>query len=217
IAAKTEGMRRIDGFMPLYWSERDGKMWLEIGRFDQDILYYISLPAGVGHNDIGLNRGDLGPDYVVRFQRVGPKILMIQPNLSYRATTNNALERKAVTDAFAQSIIYGFTVAAETGDRVLVDATDFVLRDAHGVIGTLRRSDQRTFWLDNSRSAFYLDRTKGVPQKTEVEVTLTFTSDAPGGLVRSVAPTADANTVGQHHSFVRLPTGFTPRESDPRA
>src|SRR5690606_29885982 len=123
IAAKTEGMRRIDGFMPLYWSERDGKMFLEIGRFDEDILYYISLPAGVGHNDIGLNRGDLGPDYVVRFQRVGPKILMIQPNLSYRATTNNAMERKAVTDAFAQSVIYGFTVAAETGDRVLVDAT----------------------------------------------------------------------------------------------
>ena len=217
IAAKTEGMQRIDGYMPLYWSERDGKMWLEIPRLNEEILYYVSLPAGVGHNDIGLNRGDLGPRYVVHFERVGPKVLMVQPNLSFRATTDNAMERKAVDDAFAESIIWGFTVGAETGDRVLVDATDFFVRDAHGVIGTLRRSNQGTYRLDASRSAFYMDRTKGFPQNTEVEVTLTFTSDAPGGLVRSVTPTADAVTVRQHHSFVELPAGYTPREADPRA
>ncbi|HEX6132881.1 MAG TPA: zinc-dependent metalloprotease [Longimicrobiales bacterium] len=217
IAAKTAGMQRIDGFMPLYWSARDGKMWLEIPRFDEEILYYVSLPAGVGHNDIGLNRGDLGPRYVIEFRRVGPKVLMVQPNYSYRATTDNALERKAVDDAFAQSVIAGFTVAAQTGDRVLVDATEFFLRDAHGVIGTLRRTNQGTFRLDAARSAFYLDRTKGFPQNTEVEVTLTFTSDQPGGLVRSVTPSADAVTVRQHHSFVELPAGYTPREADPRA
>ena len=217
IAAKTEGMQHIDGFMPLYWSERDGKMWLEIPRLNEEILYYVSLPAGVGHNDIGLNRGDLGPRYVVHFERVGPKVLMVQPNLSYRATTDNAMERKAVDDAFAASIIWGFTVGAETGDRVLVDATDFFVRDAHGVIGTLRRSNQGTYRMDASRSAFYMERTKGFPQNTEVEVTLTFTSDAPGGLVRSVTPTGDAVTVRQHHSFVELPSGYEPREADPRA
>ncbi|HSJ30680.1 MAG TPA: zinc-dependent metalloprotease [Longimicrobiales bacterium] len=217
IAAKTEGMQRIDGFMPLYWSERDGRMWMEIPRLNEQILYYVSLPAGVGHNDIGLNRGDLGPRYVVHFERVGPKVLMVQPNLDYRATSDNAMERKAVDDAFAASIIWGFTVGAETGDRVLVDATEFFVRDAHGVIGTLRRTNQGTYRMDASRSAFYMDRTKGFPQNTEVEVTLTFTSDAPGGLVRSVTPTADALTVRQHHSFVELPTGYTPREADPRA
>ncbi|HEX2167462.1 MAG TPA: zinc-dependent metalloprotease [Longimicrobiales bacterium] len=217
IAEKTEDMQRIDGFMPLYWSERDGRMWLEIPRLDEEILYYVSLPAGVGHNDIGLNRGDLGPSYVVEFERVGPKIMMVQPNYDFRATTDNAMERKSVEDAFAQSIIWGFTVAAQTGDRVLVDATDFFVRDAHGVIGTLRRGDQGTFRMDESRSAFYIDRTKGFPKNTEVEVTLTFTSDAPGGLVRSVTPTPAAVTVRQHHSFVELPTGYTPRESDPRA
>ena len=217
IAAKTEGMQRIDGFMPLYWSERDGKMWLEIPRLNEEILYYVSLPAGVGHNDIGLNRGDLGPRYVIEFERVGPKVLMVQPNYSFRATTESASERRAVDDAFAQSIIWGFTVGAETGDRVLVDATDFFLRDAHGVIGTLRRTNQGTFRLDASRSAFYMDRTKGFPKNTEVEVTLTFTSDAPGGLVRSVTPTGDAVTVREHHSFVELPTGYTPRKADPRA
>jgi hypothetical protein len=122
IAAKTDGMQRIDGFMPLYWSDRDGRMWLEIPRLGQEILYYVSLPAGVGHNDIGLNRGDLGPRYVVKFERVGPKVLMVQPNQAYRASTQSASERLAVDDAFARSIIWGFTVGAQTGDRVLVDA-----------------------------------------------------------------------------------------------
>src|SRR5690606_26891734 len=160
IASRTDGMQRIDGFMPLYWSERDGKMWLEIPRLNEEILYYVSLPAGVGHNDIGLNRGDLGPRYVVRFERVGPKVLMVQPNQSYRAITDNAMERKAVDDAFAQSIIWGFTVGAQTGDRVLVDATAFFVRDAHVVLGTLRRSNQGSLLVDGSRSAFYTDRTR---------------------------------------------------------
>jgi hypothetical protein len=217
IASRTEGMRRIDGFMPLYWDERAGRMWLEIPRFGEEVLYYVSLPAGVGHNDIGLNRGDLGPRWVVQFERVGPKVLMVQPNYGFRATSQNAAERRAVTDAFAESVIWGFTVTAETDGRVLVDATDFFLRDAHGVINTLRRTNQGTYRLDAARSAFYLDRTKGFPKNTEVEVTLTFTGDAPGPLVSRVTPTADAVTVREHHSFVELPTGYTPREADPRA
>ncbi|HUF50672.1 MAG TPA: zinc-dependent metalloprotease [Longimicrobiales bacterium] len=217
IASRTERMDRIDGFMPLYWDERAGRLWLEIPTFRQELLYYVSLPAGVGHNDIGLNRGDLGPRYVVYFERIGPKVLMVQPNYAFRATTDNPLERKAVDDAFAQSVIWGFTVAAETDGRVLVDATDFFLRDAHGVANTLRRTNQGTFRVDAARSAFFLERTRGFPQNTEVEVTLTFVGDAPGALVSRVTPTADAMTVRQHHSFVALPTGYMPRAADPRA
>lgn len=218
IAAKTEGTRRIDGFLPLYWDERGGKLWLEIPRLNEEILYYVSLPAGVGHNDIGLNRGDLGPRYVVKFERVGSKVLMVQPNYAFRADSpTNPMEAKAVDDAFAQSVIWGFSAAAETDGRVLVDATDFFMRDAHDVAGTLRRTNQGTFRVDNTRSAFYMDRTKGFPQNTEVEVTLTFTSDEPGGMLRGVTPTAGSMTVRQHHSFVELPTGYEPREADPRA
>ncbi|HSJ11012.1 MAG TPA: DUF5117 domain-containing protein, partial [Longimicrobiales bacterium] len=161
VAARTEGMRRIDGFVPLYWDERTGRMLMEVPAPDTEILYYVSLPQGVGHNDIGLNRGDLGPRYVVTFERVGPKVLMVQPNQAFRATTDNAAELKAVEDAFARSTIWGFTVAAESDGRVLVDATDFFLRDAHGVINTLRGSGQGTFRVDATRGAFYMERTKG--------------------------------------------------------
>ncbi len=220
IESKTEGMRKMDGFLPVYWDEKAGKMWLEIGRWDEELLYYPSLPAGLGQNDIGLNRGDLGGEHVVKFERVGPKVLMQEPNYRYRAVSDRPMERKSVDDGFPTSVLWGFTVSAQTGDHVLVDATDFFLRDAHGVIQTLRRSNQGTFRLDASRSAFYLPRTKVFPDNTEVEVTLTFTSDQPGGLVLSVTPDADALTVREHHSFVKLPPldgSYTPRKADPRA
>ncbi|MBL8988057.1 MAG: zinc-dependent metalloprotease, partial [Gemmatimonadetes bacterium] len=218
IAEKTRGLERIDGFVPLYWDAATGKLWLEISRLGEEILYVSSLPAGVGSNDIGLDRGQLGGERVVRFDRIGPKLLMVQPNYGYRAITDNPDERRAVEQAFAQSVLWGFKVEAESNGAVLVDGTDFVLRDAHDVVGTMRRTGQGTFRLDGSRSALYLPRTKGFPRNSEIEATLTFLTDNPGRWVRDVAPTPEAVTVRQHHSFVALPEpGYRPRESDPRA
>lgn len=146
-------------------------------------------------------------------------MLMFQPNYSYRAITSNAAEAKAVEDSFAQSVLWGFTITAEENGRVLVDATDFFLQDAHDVIGTLRSSQQGTYTLDKSRSAFYLPRTKNFPQNSEFEVTLTFTSNQPQGqYIRSVTPTPGAITVREHFSFVQLPDAdYKPRVFDPRA
>jgi len=217
IAAKTAGMQKIDGYIPLYWDAANGKMWMEIARFNTELLYQISLPAGVGSNPIGLDRGQLGGTYVVSFDRIGPKVLMIQPNYRYRALSNDEAERRAVADSFARSVIWGFKVEAAEGDRVLVDATGLFLRDAHGAAERLRGSRQGNFRFDESRSAFYLPRTKGFPKNTEVETVITLAGEEPGGLVRGVTPTASAVTVRQHHSFVELPDGnYKPRAYDPR-
>lgn len=217
ITAKTAAMQRIDGFVPMYWSESDGKLYLEIPPPGTEILYQISLPAGLGSNPIGLDRNQLGETYVVRFDRVGPKVLMIQPNYRYRAISEDPVERLAVEESFAQSVLWGFEIAAEEGDRILVDATSFLLRDAHGVARALDRAGQGSFSLDASRSAFWLPRTKGFPKNSEVETMLTFTSARPGNLVRSVTPDPGSVTIRQHHSFVELPPpGYQPREHDPR-
>jgi hypothetical protein len=218
IAAKIAGMEKYAGYFTFYWEAKAGKIWLEIGKWDIEFLYVNSLPAGVGSNDIGLDRGQLGNERIVKFQRVGPKVLMIQPNYGFRAISDNPDERRAVQEAFAQSVLWGFEVAAEENDRVLVDASEFYLRDAHEVIGTLKRTNQGAYKLDNSRSAFYLPRTKNFSQNTEVEVMLTFTGDSPGGFVRQVVPTPEAITVRQHHSFIQLPDdNYKPRAFDPRA
>ena len=219
IAAKVEKLQKIDGYMPLYWQASTGKLLMEIGRFNQELLYQVSLPAGLGSNSVGLDRGQLGDSSVVTFERIGPKVLMTQPNYSYRAITQDEAERRAVHDSFAQSVLWGFKVEAEEGGRVLVDATSFFMRDAHGVVDRLRQAKQGTYKLDESRSAFYLPRTKGFPQNTEIETTLTFTTDGdPGRYVRETTPSPLAVTLREHHSFVQLPElSYKPRKLDPRA
>ncbi len=159
LVEKIAGTEKYAGYFNFYWDAKRGKIWLEIDKWDAEFLYMNSLPAGVGSNDIGLDRGQIGDARVVKFQRSGPKILLVQPNYSFRAISNNPDERRAVQEAFAQSVLWGFEVVAEENGRVLVDASDFCLRDAHDVSGTLRRTNQGGYKLDNSRSAFYLPRT----------------------------------------------------------
>jgi hypothetical protein len=220
IAAQTAGLRKIDGFVPLYWDEAGGRLLMEVARFDREFLYQGSLPAGVGSNPIGLDRGQLGDTHVVFFRRVGPKVLLIEPNYRFRALGGAAAERRAVEESFARSVLWGFKVEASEGGRVLVDATAFFLRDAHDVADRLRRAGQGRYRLDEGRSAIVLERTKGFPKNTEVEALLTFTTDEdPGPQLSRTAPTPRAVTVGQHHSLVELPPlgeGYTPRRLDPR-
>jgi hypothetical protein len=218
IADKTRNMQKLDGFLPLYWDDTSGKLWLEIPHLHQEMIYVVSLPAGLGSNDIGLDRSQLGGERIVSFERVGPKVLLVQPNYEFRADSHDPDERRDVEESFARSTLWGFTAAAESDGRVLVDATDFALRDAHGVVGALKAARQGEFRLDASRSAVYLPRTTAFPRNTEIEVTLTFTSDNPGRWVRDVTPTPEAVTLRERQSFVALPDpGYVPRPSDPRA
>src|SRR5215207_1017985 len=218
IASRVAGLTRIDGFIPLFWEPRKGRLLMEIARFDTELLYAVSLPAGLGSNTVGLDRGQPGPADIVVFERVGPKVLLVARNYRFRATSGNAAERQAVTDSFASSVLWGFTVEAEEDGRVLVDATSFFVRDAHGVAPRLRAAKQGSFTVDETRSAVFLPRTKGFPKNTEVEVTLTFTSGGPAGPeLQAVAPSAQAVTIREHHSLVEAPdAGYVPRRFDPR-
>jgi len=218
IGEKTAGMQKLPGYFNLYWDAKQGKLWLEIDKWGTEFLYQSGLPAGIGSNDIGLDRGQLGATRIVRFDRSGPKVLLMQENLEYRAVSNDPDERRAVRDSFAESALWGFTVAAEEKDRALVDATDFFLRDAHHVPEALQRTKQGAFHLEGTRSAIYLANTRNFPLNTEVEATLTFAGAEPGPWVRQVTPSPDAITVREHHSFVQLPpAGYKPRAYDPRA
>lgn len=218
IAAKTGGMMKKDGLFPLYWDERTGKIYLEIPQMEQDFIYYTSLPWGVGSNDIGLDRNQLGSERMVAFSRSGPRVLLIEKNTRFRGVTADANEARGVEESFARSALFGFTVEAQDGQRVLVDATEFALRDAHDAVGALRRSQQGTFAIDRTRSAVYLPHTKAFPRNTEIEVTLTLAGSNPGRYVRDVTPNPEAITIRERHSLVALPEpGFKMREADPRS
>ncbi len=206
------------GYFPFWWDEKSGKIWLEIKDLGKEFLYVNSLPAGLGSNDIGLDRGQLGNTRVVKFIRSGNKILLVQPNLAYRASSANLAERRSVEEAFAQSVLWGTTISATEKGRVLIDFTPFLMQDAHDVSGTLARANQGNYSPDINRSAIYLERTKNFPKNTEWETLITFAGRPGGEFVRSVTPTPSSISVRQHHSFVELPDDqYKPRKFDPRS
>ena len=220
IEEKTKDMKKQEGFLNFYWEETTGKIWLEINKPDTEILYQQSLPAGLGSNDIGLDRGLLGETKIVKFVRTGRKILMTVPNYAYRAITKDVNEKRAVEQSFAQSVLWGFTAEAESNTHILVDATDFILRDAMRVGNRIRQSQQGVFTFDKTRSAIYLERTKNFPLNTEIEATITLTNadGVVGNFVQSVTPSAEAITLRMHHSFVQLPDNdYQPRVFDARS
>ena len=204
--------------MNFSYNNDSGKIILEIDELDSEFMYINSLSRGVGNNDLGLDRGQLGDSRVVYFTKRGNKILLIQPNLRYVSNSSNYLENKAVKEAFARSVLFGFDIIEKTKDSYKIDITSFLIRDAHGVSQRLRYSNSGSYTLNKSMSAIDLDRTKAFPKNIEFDVLLTFTGNPSGNLVRSVTPTASNLTVNQHHSFVELPdNNYKKRKFDPRS
>ena len=233
IEEKVTGLKKIDGFYPMYWDESAARLWLEIPKLDTEVLYSTGLATGLGSNDIGLDRGILTGARIIKFERAGPKVLMVQPNYQYRALTTNAAEARTVRDAFARSVLWGFTVAGVTGDRVLVDFTEYLVRDGNDIAGRLRPGSYR---FDSTRSTVYTPMLLAFPKNTEMEAELTFVRQpgaAPGGGrggggggggagffegVGNVAASAEAASIRIHHSIVELPDGnYKPRRFDPRS
>ena len=206
------------GFMDFSYNDDSGKIILEIDNLDNEFLYINSLSRGVGNNDLGLDRGQLGNSRIVYFTKRGNKILLIQPNLRYISNSSNELENKAVEEAFARSVLFGFEIVEKSTDSYKIDLTPFLLNDAHGVSQRLRFSNSGSYSLNKSMSAVDLERTKAFPDNIEFDVLLTFTGNPSGSLVRSVTPTPSNLTVNQHHSFVKLPDdNYNKRKFDPRS
>ena len=227
IEDKTSGMEHLNGFLPLYWDADLGQLWMEIPQLDQEMIHLAGFGAGLGSNDLGLDRGSLRGSRIVKFERVGRKILMVQPNYRFRANSDNPDEVRAVRDAFARSVLWGFTPEAETDGRVLVDLSAFLIRDALGAGARMRPG---TYRLDDSRSTIYMEMTKAFPTNTEMEVELTFVQQpgAGGGRggrgggalegVGQVAATGEAASIRVHHSFFELPDDdYEPRAFHPRS
>ncbi|NNC69311.1 MAG: DUF5117 domain-containing protein [Flavobacteriaceae bacterium] len=207
-----------DGYFNFYYDSSADKIHLIVDKLDIEFLYVNALSEGLGSNDIGLDRGQLGSGVVVKFQKAGNKLLLIQPNQRYRALTDNDEERRSIKEAFAKSVLWGFKIDEEKNGKYLVNATDFFMRDAHGVMNRLSNNKQGNYKLDPSRSAFNLDRTRAFPKNVEFDVLLTFTGKPTGDNIKSVAPDASAITSHQHHSFVELPDdNYKPRVFDARS
>lgn len=209
---------RLDGFLDLYWDEDSGRVLLDTGPLGEPLIYQSSLARGVGSNDLGLDRGQLGATKIVRFFKSGPKVLLVEDNLAFRANSQNNDEKQAVEESFARSVIWGFEDLDSSPQRTIVDMTPFLVRDAHGIARRLSTASEGAYSVDASRSAIYLPRTNAFPDNTEAEAIVTLVGEPSGRYLPSVAPDARAVTVHVHHSFIRLPDDdYEPLAYDPRA
>ena len=213
--------KSFNGFFDFFYEDSSGKVFLKVNKKNQintEFLYINSLSAGIGSNDIGLDRGQLGNERIVYFSKAGNKLLLIQPNLKYRTSTANILEKQSVKEAFAESVLYGFPIIETTINHYLVDLTPFLMQDTHGVAQRLKQSKQGIYKVDKSRSAISLPRTKAFPENIELDVLLTFGGQASGRWIQSVTPSPNSVSVKLHHSFVALPKiPLAPRKFDPRS
>jgi hypothetical protein len=224
--ASAQKLERKDGFLPLLWDESAGRIFLEVSRIGEDLLYLDSLVTGFGSSNIGLDRSEFGRTRLVRFEKVGAKLLLVERNTQFRAGSGDAAERRSVEQSFPESVLWAFPIepgktktdGAGRAQSVTVDATGFFVSDVHGVALKLREAEQGKYKLDANRSAVAFERTKAFPKNSDVEATLTFApEEEPGRRLRELAPMPDSVTVRVHHSFVALPDpGFELREGDPR-
>ncbi len=211
-------LKSYEGFFNFHYDEKNDAIYLEVDKIDQEFIYVHALKSGLGSNDIGLDRGQLGGTAIVKFIKAGNKLLMVQPNQDYRAITNNEAERESVKEAFATSVLYGFEIKETKDGTYIIDLTPFLMEDAHGVADRLKANKEGTYKLDKERSALALKNTKAFPKNVEFEALLTFKGSPEGRLLRSVSPDASVISTVQHHSFVQLPEpGYEPRVFDPRS
>ncbi len=218
IDATVAPLQAFAGYFSYWYDEEKGKLLMEVDRLEEPFLYVNALSAGLGSNDVGLDRGQLGQSRVVHFSRNGNRVFLIQPNQDFRAVSDNIDEKRSVEEAFAQSVLWGFKIELAEAGRLLVDATDFLLRDAHSISQRLDATGQGQYRLDPTRSGVYLPACKNFPQNTELEAMLTFKGQPKGDYVWQVVPSPDAISLRLHHSFIQLPDeDYQARVYDPRS
>jgi hypothetical protein len=216
IVSRTARARAYSGFVPFYWDAREGRLLLEIHDFRRKFLFGSGLASGAGILDAFLDRGEPGELGLCRFQRVGPRVLLVQEQTTNRSGSSDAELTRVVTESFPTSVLASMPVVAQTGDAVLVDATEFLLRDRQ-VLPLLREANLKGWKQDASLSALNFERTGAFPRNSEIEAVLSFVCDDPPPSIAEVLPDGRTMSLRIHHTFLALPEpGYSPRALDPR-
>jgi hypothetical protein len=224
-ASATKGLTLKAGFIDLYIDAKDGRVLAAFPAPDGEgvslrAIHASSLTAGLGSNPIGLDRGYFDGGQILAFRRMGKTVIAEKENWTYRASADNALERKAVRESFARSFIWaGEIISVSPEGALLVDMSGFLTRDALDVRGALaNHPDGGDFSIADDRSMPDVSQALSFPDNAEFDAFVTLTSDNPKSQVVATAADGRAFTLVQHQSLVRLPDdGYRPRMFDPRS
>jgi hypothetical protein len=219
--ATAQVMGEDGGFLPVQVDAEGNRVLLHIpeGRMGEDFLHTVTLATGLGSPRTLIDRGQTGSRAVVRLERRGNRVHVVQDNWSVRAVGADEAGERAAREGFPTSVVASLPIESEEDGTIVIDASAFFFADAWGVADRLRAGGQGTSRVDRDRS-WLVEASSGVfPRNTEVRMALTFVGDQPGVELRRTAPDATAATFEQHHSMLALPDseGFRPRPFDLRA
>ncbi len=216
LRAITDQLQALPGFIDVWRDTARGRVLLAVRQLEQPFLLLTSLPYGLGSNDVGLDRGQPGQPKLVHFEKRGNRLLLVQENTRYQATSPSAAERASVVEAFASAVLWSGEILASDGATQLVDFSSFLLTDSHGVARRLRNSQQGVYRVDDKRSAVLVEQSRNFPANTELEALLTFDGPGDGAFVREAVADPASVTLRQHISLVALPpAGYRPRAYHP--
>lgn len=218
----VEGLQVKDGLWTLYVAEHGGKVLAAVPSPDErgvsgEYIYASRLTTGLGSNPVGLDRGAGEFGQILRVQRNGARVFFVADNTGYRAQSDDADERRAADESFADSVIWATDVIEEGADgRLLIDLSSFLIRDQMGLAAQLKRTGQGSFSLDTNRS-FVPATQLAFERNLELEAIVTFQSGDPGSEVWATAADGRSMTLTLHHTIAALPEpGFESRPADPR-
>src|SRR5690606_33332368 len=116
----TAGLERRDGFVPVWISPDGGKLHLELPADSLRALLHVKQATGLGSNPIGIDRGSTGGAQVVRFERVGDRMLVIFENWRYRSSLEDTLHQRSLRENFPVSTVAALPILASRDGRSLV-------------------------------------------------------------------------------------------------
>ena len=210
--------QNYEGYFNFEFEETTGKLLFKVDKLDQDLLMVNAFGTGLGSNDLGMDRGKLADIKVVRFEKHGDKILLVQSNLNFRAVSDNPLEVSAVEEAFAKSVIFGFKIEKTEKSVYTIDMAPMLYEDLNQIVTSLKEAKQGTYKLEKSRCALFFDNIHAFPKNVELESILTFVGEATGKFIKSVTPSPESVSYRQHVSFIELPDdNYKPRVFHPES
>ncbi|MCB1635905.1 MAG: DUF5117 domain-containing protein, partial [Xanthomonadales bacterium] len=215
MADPTAGLSRQPGLIDLYPGASDNRILAGIPTGER-LLLVSALPGSLGSNEVGLDRNQLSAPRLVSFRRIGDRLALIQHNTAFTARSSDAAERAAVTDAFAESVLWTGPLLGQRDERAIVDLSSLLVLDLHGAVASLKAAEQGDHSLDVQRSLALPEAARSFPDNAEFEALLTFAGTGESELLQRIVPDARSLTLRQRLSFVRLPEpGFEARPFHP--
>ena len=62
--AQQSSIKSFKGYFNFSYNEESGSITMEVKELNKEFLYVSSLSSGIGSNDIGLDRGQLGGENI---------------------------------------------------------------------------------------------------------------------------------------------------------